>query len=391
MKQLWLFVVLLATSASFATIHTVNLSGISFSPANLTVQQGDTVRWVKTGGFHNVAESSANPVFRSGEPTGSAFTYDFAFNAPLSGTYNYECEVHASSGMVGTVTVEVGGGDPPGEPSNPIPNNGSTGMPTLGFLIWDAATDADHYSVAFGTSNPPPTVNDNFMGTMFSYSGLAGGTQYFWRITAVNQWGETEGPLWSFTTVAPLPGQATNPFPTNNAVNVPITTFLGWDAADDATSYAVFLGTAEPLAEIGATTETTLTPPADLSHSTTYLWRVEAQNQTGETMSDTWSFTTEAGSAVGDRPIPTAFELGAAYPNPFNSNVRISLSIPSESFANARVYDITGREVATLVNGLLSAGAHDLEWNAAGQSAGLYFLKCECAGITQTQKLIYLP
>lgn len=91
----------------FATIHTVTISGLSFSPANISIQQGDTVRWVKTTGLHNVAETSAIPVFRSGDPTGSAFTYDFAFNAPLAGTYNYRCEVHFGSGMVGSVTVNA--------------------------------------------------------------------------------------------------------------------------------------------------------------------------------------------------------------------------------------------------------------------------------------------
>lgn len=91
----------------FATIHTVNVSGLSFIPANITIQQGDTVRWVKTAGLHNVAETSAVPVFRSGDPTGSAFTYDFAFNAPLVGTYSYRCDVHFGSGMTGTVTVQA--------------------------------------------------------------------------------------------------------------------------------------------------------------------------------------------------------------------------------------------------------------------------------------------
>jgi plastocyanin len=104
---LCLCVVGLFAMKSFATIHVVNVSGLSFSPANITIQQGDTVRWVKTAGVHNVAETSAVPVFRSGDPTGSAFTYNFAFNAPLVGTYSYRCDVHFSSGMVGTVTVQA--------------------------------------------------------------------------------------------------------------------------------------------------------------------------------------------------------------------------------------------------------------------------------------------
>ncbi|MBK6765010.1 MAG: hypothetical protein IPG71_01510 [bacterium] len=107
MNKFLTLVVLCVASTAFATIHNVTVSGLSFTPANITIQQGDTVRWTKGGGLHNVAEVTATPVFRSGNPTSSPFVYDFAFNAPLAGTYNYECEVHFSVGMVGTVTVEV--------------------------------------------------------------------------------------------------------------------------------------------------------------------------------------------------------------------------------------------------------------------------------------------
>ncbi len=389
MKKLFVLIALMMASVSMATVHVVNLVGSSFSPANITIQQGDTVRWIKpAGGFHNVNETSHTPAtFRSGEPTSSAFTYNFAFAAPLEGLFNYECEIHAP-GMVGSVTVEAGG-TPPTVPTNPIPNNNSTGMPTLGFLIWED-TGATHHIVQFGTANPPPVVNNNFPGMMYSYSNLAAGTQYFWKITAVNGDGETAGPIWNFTTVAP-PAQATGPFPANNATNVPVNTVLAWDAADGATSYEVFFGTAEPLPSIGTIAQTTIDPAGNLNTNTTYLWRVNTINEAGTTVGQTWTFTTALPNAAGDPVLPTAFELQAAYPNPFNSSVRIGLNIAQESQTTVRIFDIVGQEVSTLVNSKLSAGEHQLEWNASGQAAGLYFLKCECAGLSQTQKLIYLP
>jgi plastocyanin len=109
MKQLCLLCTLLLFGSAFATIHTVNLTGLAFSPANITILQGDTVRWVKTSGLHNVRESGGTPdtVFYSGAATSSPFTYQFVFNAPLVGTYNYRCDVHTSVGMNGTVTVEA--------------------------------------------------------------------------------------------------------------------------------------------------------------------------------------------------------------------------------------------------------------------------------------------
>ncbi len=108
MKRVWILCwVAVWAVPGFATIHVVTLSGFSFSPASITVQQGDTVRWVKTTGFHNVAETSGVPVFRSGDPTSSAFTYDFVFSAPLAGAYSYQCDAHFSLGMTGTVTVNA--------------------------------------------------------------------------------------------------------------------------------------------------------------------------------------------------------------------------------------------------------------------------------------------
>ncbi|MCB1058995.1 MAG: T9SS type A sorting domain-containing protein [Calditrichaeota bacterium] len=388
MKRLLVLLTLLTMAGiSSATLHTVILSGISFTPANLTIQQGDTVRWMNQGGFHNVAEVSTPPVFRSGDPTSSNFTYDFVFAAPLSGTYSYICEIHAPS-MAGTITVEAGG-SPPTVPSNPTPQNGATDFPLLGFLIWES-DGADHFVVQFGTQDPPPVVDDNFANMMYAYSELNPGTEYFWKITAVNDFGQAESPVWHFTT-ADVPGMATNPDPADNATDVAVTTSLGWDAADRATSYEVYMGTAEPLGLLGTTTETMLTPSADLLNSTTYMWRVDAINDIGTTSSNTWSFTTEAVNAVGDVELPASFDVGEAYPNPFNSNVRINLAIASENLVTVRVFDVLGRQVTTLVNSRLSAGQHILEWNATGHSAGLYFMRAESAGLVQTQKLIYLP
>ncbi|MCC6475519.1 hypothetical protein IT157_00575 [bacterium] len=118
MGKLLLVCSLMFTFSASATIHIVTLSGLTFSPANVTIQQGDTVRWVKTAGFHNVRESGGTPdtVFYSGAPTSGAFTYNKPFNAPLVGTYNYQCDAHFSLGMVGTVTVQA----PPCDPADSL-------------------------------------------------------------------------------------------------------------------------------------------------------------------------------------------------------------------------------------------------------------------------------
>ena len=390
-KTLTLLLLLACASAALATVHTVNIGGISFSPANLTIQQGDTVRWVKpAGGFHNVAETSGTPVFRSGDPTSNAFTYNFAFNAPLEGLYNYECEVHAGSGMVGTVTVEAGG-SAPDAPVNVSPGNNSTDISLDASLSWNAAANADRYTVRFGSTNPPQIAAENITTTNYQPpAALIPASVYFWQITAVNDFGSTPGPTWSFTTIAP-PAQASGPFPDNASTNVPIITTLAWEPADRAESYRVYLGTSEPLGLATVTFDTSFDPPGNLKTSTTYLWRVDTQGEAGLTTGVTWSFTTEAGSPAGEVSQPRDLALVSAYPNPFNSSVRIALNVPQDALTRVTIYDLLGREISTLANERLTAGVHELLWNAAGQAGGLYFLKCECAGITQTQKLVYMP
>jgi plastocyanin len=86
----------------------VEVASNFFTPKDITIDVGQTVRWVNTGGTHNINGSQAtfpaNPEsFGNGAPSGDAWTYDFTFNT--AGFYNYQCDPHASLGMMGTVTV----------------------------------------------------------------------------------------------------------------------------------------------------------------------------------------------------------------------------------------------------------------------------------------------
>ena len=71
--------------------------------------------------------------------------------------------------------------------------------------------------------------------------------------------------------------------------------------------------------------------------------------------------------------IPQTFELMQNYPNPFNPTTVISYQISAVSNVSLKVYDILGREVATLVNEEKEAGTYNAEWNAIGIPSGVYF------------------
>lgn len=82
-----------------------------------------------------------------------------------------------------------------------------------------------------------------------------------------------------------------------------------------------------------------------------------------------------------------SYKLEQNYPNPFNPSTSINFSIPKSGFATLKVYDILGKEVATLVNGNLNAGSYSAEFNASNLTSGVYFYKLETEGFTSVKKM----
>ena len=97
---------LIPLSATAQSLFVVDVSGTSFSPDNITINKGDTIRWINTQGSHNVngtlATFPTNPE-PFGNSIGAGWTYVHKFLNP--GEYDYRCDVHFSMGMVGHITV----------------------------------------------------------------------------------------------------------------------------------------------------------------------------------------------------------------------------------------------------------------------------------------------
>jgi hypothetical protein len=88
--------------------------------------------------------------------------------------------------------------------------------------------------------------------------------------------------------------------------------------------------------------------------------------------------------------LPTHSSLGQNYPNPFNPSTIISFAIPARAQVSLKVFDITGREVSTLVSEELSAGNYSRTWNSAGLPSGAYFYRLVAGSFTETRKLVLL-
>ena len=87
---------------------------------------------------------------------------------------------------------------------------------------------------------------------------------------------------------------------------------------------------------------------------------------------------------------PEAFVLFQNYPNPFNPSTSISFALPSKSFVSLKVFDLLGREVATLMNGQKPAGTYTQKWYAGNFPSGVYFYRLQAGSFTVTKKLLLL-
>ena len=100
------------------------------------------------------------------------------------------------------------------------------------------------------------------------------------------------------------------------------------------------------------------------------------------------AFSTDRGTAL-----PTDFALGQNYPNPFNPSTTIPYQIPASAHVRLEVFNLLGQRLATLVDGVQSAGAHTVQWDAtdaAGRAvgAGVYIYRLSSGGMTESRRMV---
>jgi len=82
------------------------------------------------------------------------------------------------------------------------------------------------------------------------------------------------------------------------------------------------------------------------------------------------------------------YSLKQNYPNPFNPITMISWQSPQSGRQTLKVYNILGKEVATLVNEFRSAGNYEVNFDAGNLSSGVYFYKLQAGSFVETKKMI---
>jgi hypothetical protein len=88
--------------------------------------------------------------------------------------------------------------------------------------------------------------------------------------------------------------------------------------------------------------------------------------------------------------VPEAFELKQNYPNPFNPVTNISLSVPVKGEYTLIVYNLLGQEIATLISGQLTAGSHDVTFDASNLNSGIYFYALLGDKVSMSRKMVLI-
>jgi hypothetical protein len=78
------------------------------------------------------------------------------------------------------------------------------------------------------------------------------------------------------------------------------------------------------------------------------------------------------------------------YPNPFNPTTTINFTVEIRHATSLNVYDINGRLIDLVFQGVLEIGTHEFHWNGNNQPSGVYFIKLSSSDYNQTRKMVLL-
>lgn len=264
-------------------------------------------------------------------------------------------------------------------------------IPLDHLIQWDRENNARWYHLQVAT-NPQfadPIFDDKVVGTGYSHEpSWQSSTRYYVRVRAENPAGS--GP-WSetgyFETIIMYPGGVFLYQPFDRATNVPRRPEFSWHPVPGALSYEIqtsvtsLFGSGQNIVE--GIMDTTYTYPEYYLPNNRMYWRVRAVFDEGPGIwSVTRSFTTigRLTSTDSEKPdVPESSKLLPNYPNPFNPSTTIPFELAQNGSVQIRVYDLTGRLLATLANGDFPAGYHDVPFDASRLGSGIYFVRMDTA------------
>jgi Tol biopolymer transport system component len=104
-----------------------------------------------------------------------------------------------------------------------------------------------------------------------------------------------------------------------------------------------------------------------------------------------WSRTQNLATGVQlTAEVPGGFALGQNYPNPFNPSTNFEFRIANVELVDVRIFDVLGREVATLVNEVRTAGVYTVRWDASSFPSGVYYYRLQAGAFVDSKKMVLM-
>jgi len=289
----------------------------------------------------------------------------------------------------------------PSVPTMILPLNDANRITLDSNVIWSPVSGAVLYHLEIATDSNFTTkvFSTEIGGASYRLASVQLGLKkYFWRVSA-NNGGHRSifSPIRSFTTAVSIP---TLQFPASGSVNQPGNVKLGWNKVSGAVSYHVHVATSASFSQTSTVydqkgiTDTTK-QMSGLLLSKKHYWRVAAETPEYEgAFTFQFNFTTGTSTeVVQSNEIVSHFSLGQNYPNPFNPTTTIQFGIPSNGSSKhvtLRVFDVLGKEIATLVDEVKESGTYEVKFDASKLVSGIYFYQLKTGEFVQTKKLVLM-
>ncbi|MCB0727079.1 MAG: T9SS type A sorting domain-containing protein [Ignavibacteriae bacterium] len=95
-------------------------------------------------------------------------------------------------------------------------------------------------------------------------------------------------------------------------------------------------------------------------------------------------------SSVSSTELPTEYSLKQNYPNPFNPSTNIQYDLPTDNFVTIKIYNVLGKEIATLINENKTAGRYIVSFNASKYPSGIYYYKIKAGSYESIRKMMLI-
>ena len=285
------------------------------------------------------------------------------------------------------------------------------GAELTGFVVdfaWDRSVDADDDAITYvfnSTIGELDTSINLGTDTSLTFDGsvlFAYDTPYSWSITSSDWWDNIASTPTTFSIAAPNdpPGAFSLISPAAGDTIRTAAIVLSWnpstDPDEDIVTYDITIGNGTEDVTYEDISDTSYTVvEATFADFQLLTWSVVASDGLVETNSDTVTFYFEGTTGIiAGLALPTEFKVNQNYPNPFNPSTQIVYGIPEATEVQMVLYDVLGRQVATLVESYQNQGWYSVNWNGRNDqgvnlSAGIYLCRISAGDQYQIIKMVY--